>query len=169
MSLLKKIGKGLKKVVKVAGKVSAAGQAIANPAAYAMQIAYSGANARQQFSAPPRYSDYGGPQGYGGQSMSMIRTGGQPARLGQTRRGGGAIALAKKIPGPVGLAATAGMMLYDSFGNPIGRAPRRARAKGITATQLKAFTRVTHILDKYCKVKPPGGARRTTKRATKCR
>lgn len=166
MSLFKKLKKGLKKVGKVGMKAANIGAAISNPADYAMQMSYTGAGARQQFAAPPQYSDYGG--GYGGQGMSLLRTGGQPARLGQTLRRGG-LALAKKAPGAIGMAVTAGALLYDSFGNPVARAPKRHRAKGITATQLKAFTRVTHILDKYCKVKPPGGARRTTKRPTKCR
>jgi hypothetical protein len=167
MSLFKKLKKGLKKVGKIGMKAADIGAAISNPAAYAMQVAYTGASARQQFAAPPRYSDYGG--GYGGQGMSLMRTGGQPARLGQTMRKGG-LALARKIPGPVGMAVTAGAILYDSFGNPVSRMPRRARAKGITARELKSFTRVTHILDKFCKIKPPGGARRTTKaRSKSCR
>lgn len=163
MSLFKKIKKGLKKVGKGAGKVANISQAISNPAAYAMQMSYTGASSRQMFAAPPQYSDYGDP------GMSMIRTGGRaPARLG------GGAALASRLPGPAGKVAGGliliGGWLYDQFGNRVRRAPSaRGRSKGITATQLKAFTRVTHILDKYCKVKPPGGARRTTKRTTKCR
>jgi len=163
MSLFKKIKKGLKKVGKGALKVGQISQAISNPAAYAMQMSYSGASARQQFAAPPGYSDYGVP------GMSMMKTGGRPAQLGRAAARGG-LALARKIPGPVGMAVTAGAILYDSFGNPVSRMPRRARAKGITARELKSFTRVTHILDKFCKIKPPGGARRTTKaRSKSCR
>jgi hypothetical protein len=163
MSLFKKIGKALKKVGKVGMKAAQVSQAITNPAAYAMQMSYTGAGSRMGFAAPPQYSDYGS---YGGQNMSLIRTSMNPPRLGQTLRRGG-LSLAKKIPGGIGTAITAGAILYDSFGNPVARAPKRHRAKGITASQLKAFTRVTHILDKYCKVKPPGGARRTTHRASR--
>lgn len=169
MSLLKKIGKGLKKLGKVGMKAANISSAISNPAAYAMQMSYTGANARQNFARPPIYGNYGAMTSERNPEMSMMRTALRPPRLGSSPMRGGALALAKRVPGPVGLAATAGALLYDSFGNVVGRVPRRARAKGITATQLKAFTRVTHILDKYCKVKPPGGARRTTKRATKCR
>lgn len=164
MSLFKKLKKGLKKLGKGAGKVAQVSQAFTNPAAYAMQMSYSGAGARQQFAAPPRYSDYG--SGYGGQNMSMVRMSMNPPRLGQTLRRGG-LSLAKKIPGGIGTAITAGAILYDSFGNPVARAPKRNRAKGITARELKSFTRVTHILDKFCKIKPPGGARRTTHRASR--
>lgn len=164
MSLFKKIKKGLMKVGRGAVKVGQISQAISNPAAYAMQMSYSGASARQQIAAPPRYSDYGVP------GMSMMRTGMRPPRLGSATTRGGLVGLAKRMPGKIGLAATAGALLYDSFGNVVGRAPRRARAKGITARELKSFTRVTHILDKYCKIKPPGGARRTTKaRSKSCR
>lgn len=157
MSILKKLGKGLKKVGKVAGKVSMASQAIANPAAYAMQVSMSGAGVRQQLG---RYGDQG-------MTMSMMN----PPRLGM----GSARTLSKvgtRLPGPVGKTigglVVIGGWLYDQLGNRVGKAPgHRTRAKGITATQLKAFTRVTHILDKYCKVKPPGGARRTTHRASR--
>ena len=172
MSLFKKLKKGIKKVAKggfkVATKVASIGQAvqaIQNPAAYAMQMSYSGARARQQFAAPPQYSDYGVP------GMSMMRMGGRPAQLGRAAARGG-LALARKIPGPVGIAATAGAILYDSFGNPVSRMPRRARSKGITARELKGFKRVSNILDQYCKMKPPGGGRRTTKstsRSKSCR
>lgn len=62
-------------------------------------------------------------------------------------------------------AAGAGALLYDAAGNVVGQR-RRRRSKGITATQLKAFTRVTAILNKYCKTPPP---RRPAKRSTKCR
>lgn len=161
MSLFKKV---FKKVGKIGRKAANIGMAVSNPAAYAMQMSYSGAGARQQFAAPPKYSDYGG--GYGGQSMSLVRTSMNPPRLGQTLRRGG-LSLAKKIPGGIGTAITAGAILYDSFGNPVARTPKRHRAKGITARELKSFTRVTHILDKFCKIKPPGGARRTTHRASR--
>lgn len=164
MSLFKKLKKGLKKIVKGSVKVADIAARVSNPAAYAMQMSYTGYGARQQFAAPPQYSDYGG--GYGGQSMSMVRTSMNPPRLGQTLRRG-AVAIGRKIPGGIGTAITAGAILYDSFGNPVARAPKRHRAKGITARELKSFTRVTHILDRYCKIKPPGGARRTTHRTTR--
>jgi hypothetical protein len=47
-------------------------------------------------------------------------------------------------------------------------APRKRRAKGITATQLKAFTRVTALLNKYCKTPPPT-KRRSASRGKACR
>jgi hypothetical protein len=167
MSLFRKIKKGLKKVVKGSKKIADVAARVSDPAAYAMQMSYSGASARQQFAAPPQYSDYG--SGMGGQGMSMIRTGGLPARLGQMSRLGGRIGT--RLPGPVGKTigglVVIGGWLYDQMGNRVGKAPTRHRAKGITARELKGFTRVTHILDKYCKMKPPGGARRTTHRATR--
>jgi hypothetical protein len=175
MSLFKKLKKGIKKVAKggfkVATKVASIGQAvqaIQNPAAYAMQMSYSGASARQQFAAPPQYSDYGVP------GMSMMRTGGRPARLGS----GNALARgASRLPGPagkvVGGLVLIGGYLYDQYGNVVRKAPSaRGRSKGITARELKGFKRVNNLLDQYCKMKPPGGGRRTTKstsRSKSCR
>ena len=46
-------------------------------------------------------------------------------------------------------------MVYDAANRPIGPAPKRKRSKGITARELKSFTRVTGILSKYCKTPPP--------------
>lgn len=76
--------------------------------------------------------------------------------------------VARRVGRYAGGAATAvgvGAILYDAAGNPVGQR-RRRRSKGITANQLKAFTRVTAILNKYCKTPPP---RRPAKRSTKCR
>jgi hypothetical protein len=170
MSILKKLGKGLKKIGKGAVKVGRAYQAVSNPTAYAMQLSYTGASSRSMSAAPPSYSNYGDP------GMSMMRTGGRaPARLG-----GGSMAgqvgrqIGQKVPGIAGKVAGGlliiGGYLYDAMGNRVGRAPgARKRSKGITANELKGFTRVTHILDKYCKIKPPGGARRTTHRTSRAK
>jgi hypothetical protein len=68
--------------------------------------------------------------------------------------------------GTIGTVATAGAILYDQFGNPV-RTKRRARSKGITARELKSFTRVTGILNKYCKTPPP--MKRRTARSKSCR
>jgi hypothetical protein len=68
-------------------------------------------------------------------------------------------------------------MVYDwvtgADGKPVkvsrktGRVIGRRRSKGITGNELKSFTRVTHILNKYCKVAPP--RRRASTRGKACR
>ncbi len=55
------------------------------------------------------------------------------------------------VQGAAGAAAGAAMV--DQFGRRV--ATRRRRSKGITARELKSFTRVTGILNKYCKTAPP--------------
>lgn len=62
-------------------------------------------------------------------------------------------------------AATVGSVMYDAAGNPVRK--KRRRGKGITATELKSFTRVTGLLNKFCKTPPP---RRSAPRGkSKCR
>jgi hypothetical protein len=78
-------------------------------------------------------------------------------------RGGATVA--RNLPSILGGAAAA-TVLYDAAGNPVAR--RKRRSKGITATQLKAFTRVTAILNKYCKTPPPA-KRRGASRSKSCR
>ena len=77
----------------------------------------------------------------------------------------GAGTVARNLP-TVLTGAAAATVLYDAAGNPVRRA--RRRSKGITATQLKAFTRVTAILNKYCKTPPPAKRRGAT-RSKSCR
>ena len=75
--------------------------------------------------------------------------------------------VARALPG-VGTAiavGTAASAVYDWATAPSGRRVRinprtgmpvrRTRSKGITGRELKSFTRVTHILNKYCKAAPP--------------
>lgn len=83
---------------------------------------------------------------------------------------GGAVARvargARRVaPAVVGAAGTAAV-LYDAAGRPVA-SRRRTRSKGITARELKSFTRVTSILNKYCKTAPP--MRRRTSRSKGCR
>lgn len=78
-------------------------------------------------------------------------------------RGGATVA--RNLPSILGGAAAA-TVLYDAAGNPVMR--KRRRSKGITASQLKAFTRVTAILNKYCKTPPPV-KRRGAPRGKSCR
>lgn len=79
------------------------------------------------------------------------------------RRAGGVLA---RKAGTIGTVATVGAILYDANGNPVRR--KRPRGKGITARELKSFTRVTHLLNKYCKTPPPT-KRRTASKGRSCR
>jgi hypothetical protein len=183
---LKKFFKGVEKSLRPFGRViEGAVSAIPGGASLvaARRVAVSARHAAatgQKIQA--RAADWGAgsvsliKSGYGAQPMSLL-----PSLLGAGSamlRGGGAIVKRGQIVKPgagkmgdmIGTAATvagAGALIYDVAGNVIGRRARR-RSKGITATQLKAFTRVTAILNKYCKTPPPTGRRRAT-RSTKCR
>lgn len=88
-------------------------------------------------------------------SMSLLPTIARGAGAAVRRYGGAAVG-----------AATAGAILYDAMGNPV-RKPRR-RSKGITARELKSFTRVTAVLNKYCKTPSPT-KRRGASRGKACR
>jgi len=70
-----------------------------------------------------------------------------------------------RLPG-LGNPRAPGPSLPNNFWGG-GQPQKRRRAKGITGAQLKAFTRVTGILNKYCKAPPP--RRRAASRSTKCR
>lgn len=106
-------------------------------------------------------------QGYGA-PMSLLPALGSLGR-GAVTAGRAVVPAAGRVlrnPGVQGAAgAVVGGMLYDQFGNPVRRAKRRA--KGITARELKSFTRVTSILNKYCKTPPP--MKRRTARSKSCR
>lgn len=68
------------------------------------------------------------------------------------------------VGGAVGGAVVGGAI--DALtGRPV--ASRRRRSKGITGRELKAFTRVTGILNKYCKT--PAPMKRRTTRSRSCR
>jgi hypothetical protein len=77
----------------------------------------------------------------------------------------GAGTIARRLPGAVTTAAAA-TVLYDAMGNQV--TTRRRRRKGISASELKAFTRVTQVLAKYCKTPPPT-KRRGAPRGKSCR
>lgn len=88
---------------------------------------------------------------------------------------GGAIATGARMigrgarrygPAAVGAAGTAAV-LYDAAGRPVQAVRRKTRSRGITARELKSFTRVTSILNKYCKTPPP--MKRRTSRSKGCR
>lgn len=70
-----------------------------------------------------------------------------------------------QIPGMGG--GGMGLPIPIPFGRGQAAAPRRRRRKGISGSELKAFTRVTAVLNKYCKTPPP--MRRRTSRSSKCR
>ncbi len=72
----------------------------------------------------------------------------------------------RRYGGTVATVGGAGAILYDAAGNPVQR--RRPKSKGITARELKSFTRVTGILNKYCKTPPPM-KRRAAGRSKSCR
>jgi hypothetical protein len=72
----------------------------------------------------------------------------------------------RRYGGTAATVATAGAVLYDAAGNPVKR--RKPKSKGITARELKSFTRVTSILNKYCKTPPPMKRRGAT-RSKSCR
>jgi hypothetical protein len=143
MSLLKKIFKGVKKVAKVGVRgLAAAG----NP--YAMAATSFSAPARQTMAQsmgflPPLATLGGGLATAGrvaGQVATRIARGRYPAWVTNILIAGGTIV---------------GGMLYDKSGQAIGPVPKRPRSKGITGRELKSFTRVTGILNKYCKTPPP--------------
>jgi hypothetical protein len=129
---------------------------------------------------------YGGDGGLGpirpsfaGQTMALTAANRTPVQLatrGQRqlptlqrpnmsiRTGGGVAGMA------AGTLITVGGWIYDKLtGERVGRAAGgRRRRKGISATELKAFTRVTSVLNKYCKTPSPT-KRRSAPRGKACR
>lgn len=146
MSLFKKIGKGIKKVAKVGVRALAA----TNPYAAAASSLMGPSGASRQVMAqsmsgflPPLATLGGGLATAGrvaGQVATRIARGRYPAWVTNILIAGGTIV---------------GGMLYDKSGQAIGPVPKRPRSKGITGRELKSFTRVTGILNKYCKTPPP--------------
>lgn len=150
MSLFKKIFKGVKKVAKVGIRTIAG----SNPYAAAATglIGSSSGSARMTMA-----------QSMGGiQSFASLPTLARGAGT-LARRAGGAI---RRNAGTVATVGGTAAILYDQFGNPVRR--KRRRGKGITARELKSFTRVTGLLNKYCKTPPPT-KRRSASRSSSCR
>lgn len=98
-------------------------------------------------------------------SLLPALTRGSMAVGGAIMSRGGAVLRNPTVQGAIGAAA--GAALYDAAGNLVRPAGRRRRAKGITARELKSFTRVTGLLNKYCKTPPP--MKRRTTRSKTCR
>jgi hypothetical protein len=185
MSFLKSLKK-IEKSLRPAGNIIKAGIASFIPGgAAAVAIRDSAVNLRQSAAFRQPSALQLNTSGYGDHNVSLInnmaslpaimRTGAAVLPgVGASTVGGGVVrgvagSVARRIGRYAGGAVTAasvGAMIYDAAGNPIGRRARR-RGKGITASQLKAFTRVTHILNKYCKT--PAPARRRSTGARKCR
>ena len=57
--------------------------------------------------------------------------------------------IAGRYGGRVAGAVATGAIIYDAFGNPVGR-KRKRRARGLSAHELRAFKRVTRFLSGYC-------------------
>jgi hypothetical protein len=105
------------------------------------------------------------------QSTQLVQQGYGPqmSLLPQIYRGGRAVGgVIRRNAGTIATGAATGAAIYAGRGG--GSAgmygPRRRTAKGISGAQLKAFKRVTGILDKLCKTPPPtkkrGSARKST-------
>lgn len=160
MSLFKKIFKGVKKVAKVGLRAVAA----TNPyvAAASTLIGATGSSARQSMAAPRSLAMS---QSLGGvNSMSLLSLPTLARGAGTLARSAGGVI--RRNAGTVATVGGTAAILYDQFGNPVRR--KRPRSKGITARELKSFTRVTGILNKYCKTPPPT-KRRSASRSRSCR
>ena len=110
----------------------------------------------------------GGGGGGGARSMSILPGAGAALpRLGQAMGRAGRVATSPggQIAIGVGTAVAAGRIARGGGGG----APVRRRAKGITGRELKAFTRVNGILDKFCKIKPPTRRAGSPRRGKACR
>lgn len=170
MSLLRKIGrvfKPIERALRPAIKAIAPTLPGVGPIATAVQAARALTPSRVT-AAQPAYRSAMQQATQGVQSMSLlpalpslapvVATGARVARtVGPALR---------RYGGTAAAVATAGAVLYDAAGNPV-RTMRKRRAKGITARELKSFTRVTGILNKYCKTPPP--MKRRTSKGRACR
>jgi len=79
----------------------------------------------------------------------------QVGKSSKTRRVLGGLAGA----GAAGAAFAGGEALFDAAGNPVGTR-RRRRARGITATELRGFKKVTNLLGRVGMVPRKTGTRR---------
>ncbi len=90
-----------------------------------------------------------------------------PAGGGLTLPGmGGLGGLGRDVAVGVGAGAVVGAI--NRRASASGGAMRRRRAKGISGSEMKAFNRVTRILDKVCKTPAPV-RRRSTSKGRSCR
>lgn len=104
-----------------------------------------------------------------GAPMSQLTTMARSAGQMVGRRGRQIATYARGNAGKLaGGALTAGALLYDVNGKAVSQHRRRPRSKGITARELKSFTRVTALLNKFCKTPPPT-KRRTASKGKSCR
>lgn len=169
MSLFGKIFKGIKKVAR---GVASVGQFVPGPVGAisrgfnAIDAVTRGTSGIRSNRLSSRLSA-ANPTQLGANSLMSLQS---LPRLGRAagqivRRTGGAIA---RNSGTIGAVATAGAILYDAAGNPVMRR-KRPRSKGITARELKSFTRVTGLLNKYCKTPPPTKRRNAPSRGKSCR
>ena len=166
MSLFKKIFKGVKKVVR---GVSSVGQFVPGPIGAASRAfntidaavgAVRGSSGSIRNSRLTRRMAMATPFNSGTQAMSIV------SGLPTLARGAGQI-IRRNAGTIIGTGATVGAILYDANGNPVRR--KRPRSKGITARELKSFTRVTGLLNKYCKTPPPTKRRGAPSRGKSCR
>lgn len=172
MSLFGKIFKGLKKTVR---KVAGVAQFVPGPVGAAARTFNAvdtvfrgvGSSSSRVAAAYPMSTQYQSSYNPAANSLMSLQSLPRLARgAGQlARRAGGAVA---RNAGTIGTVATAGAILYDAAGNPVGRR-KRPRSKGITARELKSFTRVTGLLNKYCKTPPPTKRRSAPHRSKSCR
>lgn len=151
MSLFKRIFRGFKRVARAGIRAVAS----TNPYVAAASTILSSGNTARQIAASP--SAYTMRQTLGNSNMSLLS-------LPTLARGAGQ--LLRRNAGTIGTVATAGAILYDQAGNPVRR--KRPRSKGISARELKSFTRVTSVLNKYCKTPPPT-KRRSASKGRQCR
>lgn len=168
MSLFGKIFKGIKKVAR---GVASVGQFVPGPVGVisrgfnAVDAVTRGSSGIQSSRITSRLSA-AQPQFTGNSLMSLQGLPSLARGAGAlVRRGGGVL---RRNAGTIGTVATAGAILYDAAGNPVGRR-KRPRSKGITARELKSFTRVTGLLNKYCKTPPPTKRRGAPSRGKSCR
>lgn len=165
MSIFRKVFKGVKKVVRGVAKV---GQFVPGPIGLASNAFNTIDAVTRRHRTAMGMPNVGPTQPYNLAANSLMSLQSLPrlARgAGQiVRRTGGAIA---RNSGTIGAVATAGAILYDANGNQVRR--KRPRSKGITARELKSFTRVTGLLNKYCKTPPPTKRRGAPSRGKSCR
>lgn len=160
MSFFKKAFKGIKKIGKSALKVAAGSTPIGRAVMAATSVAGSVGGSRRtrlQVGSSAIQQNM-----MGVQSMSLLPTLARGAGT-LARRAGGAVG---RNAGTIATVGGVGAVVYDQFGNPIRR--KRPRGKGITARELKSFTRVTGLLNKYCKTPPPT-KRQSASRSKSCR
>lgn len=165
MSFFKKVFKGIKKVGKTALKGAIAATPVGRAFSTISGVVTAGSvipNRRSRLMAAASPASQAMSQSLMGVGMSALPTLARGAGT-LARRAGGAIG---RNAGTIATVGGIGAVVYDQFGNPIRR--KRPRGKGITARELKSFTRVTGLLNKFCKTPPPT-KRRSASRGKSCR